>query len=907
MINFIKINSPYGVAKIIQDWDPLKDTWLVSDLKSKQEFQSFSTKRHGYFTDDSIMRVSDFWRLWLRRLDPTLKIVSSDFIKILVQNFVDIHASKLQLMESETSTLFRAVNEFAPILFHPKSRDVLEEWISVEHQKNGRHKKWEKWYKISRVCLAHILEKDGVIDGKWSAAYLQSQHLERILWPKRLFVEAGTELTGIELGIFKAISNQTEVFIITPQPDWKEKFSNLLSVYSDNLGFGKVTEIISSKKMNEVPAGNFIRLSTQLAEVKFAVSKVREWLDIGIAPKNISIVAADIEKYWPILKIYLDEEGVSCLKDKVAPLNSLGDVQIFLAAIKNYSSEVAWDSLERYFFGKENRTPHQFEKFKALFYQLYDAEDLLRDKNVMDLYYSKIDLSSDMFRDEFIVFLIKIWMTIPDSKNKSEIFESVFKDFLNQTLNVKLKTSRWVNFLKNRLSTKEVKLSSKSSNGIHIDSLMSIQLSEITHKIYLGLNDEFFAKKSKTLMSFADSKSLKSDFDLSVDCSEESNADFQMRWQFEMADENSFFTSAHLSFEADPLNASLFFIECRPTSEIEVPSMTRLDELMKQYEDLERVPASSSYSKVRIDEDLIGMNEKLQLSQPVVLSVNDLENYSKCSFKLLAGKIFKLRDYSQVGIDLDPREKGTLAHGLFEFLIRDRKLLKLQDNDIENFLDLKRTESKLYPGQDDFWSVQKTRLKATAKKFIDFEKNRISLFDANVEVSKELYFDLNAKEFSLTAPKRGFKFNLRIDRYDIHKDKNFAIIYDYKSSDFGLKSTPKWISEKQFQMLLYIKALKLTLPPNIITAGALYYLYRKLNFSKGIVIDEYGYNYLNFSKLNKSAMTTNEIEEIESEFLETTFQLLTQLESGVFANKPFNLNECSECDWRKMCRATHLA
>ncbi|MBY0451892.1 MAG: PD-(D/E)XK nuclease family protein, partial [Bdellovibrionaceae bacterium] len=86
------------------------------------------------------------------------------------------------------------------------------------------------------------------------------------------------------------------------------------------------------------------------------------------------------------------------------------------------------------------------------------------------------------------------------------------------------------------------------------------------------------------------------------------------------------------------------------------------------------------------------------------------------------------------------------------------------------------------------------------------------MFSTETEKEVALYFDLSQKKFTLEPTSNGFAFNLRLDRIDRHRQKKYAVIYDYKSSGYAVKKSDKWLDEKQFQMLLYITALKLTAP-----------------------------------------------------------------------------------------------
>lgn len=908
MLEFLKVKNPEQIKSLLKTYDPLKDTWIVSDLKSKQEIQQECISRHGYFTDDAIMRVSDFWRLWIRRIEPTLNVVGADFIKSLVQNFVDLYGPSLEILDSETSTLNKAVQEFAPILLHPSSDEVLEEWLASQSQP----KKWHRWYKLAKLCLKYIVEEKRALDSKWSAAYLQTLDLTIFTWPRKMFIDLGSELTTVEMGLFKHLSQHQDVILVTPEPNWKEKFPYLLNTYKENFGFGKVSDSTSEGYEFSLQQKQFVRLSTQLAEVKFAISTVRQWADAGVDLGKIAIISTEIESYWPVLKHYLIEEGLPARKDTVARLNSLGDVQSLLAALKNYSQDVAWDSLERSFFADSEKAGLSYDKFKSLFYQLYDEDDLSRDQKVKELFYRKLDFNSETDRDGFLAAVIKIWLTLPQTKNKNELFELVFKDFLSQSLNIRMRFSRWTQFLKNRLSSKEVTVERNSQEGIYILPLMSAQMVDVSHRIYLGLNDEFYHKKQTSLMSLQDSISLRSQFDLAVDFSEESYADFNLRWQGLACNQNTVLTTSHLSFKAEPLNSSLFFIENSPVSETISPMPTRLDELQKQMGlQIGWQENSDRFSSDRLREDVQGYQKHIGSAVFRELSVSDIENYAQCAFKLLASKGFRLRDLPQISLDLDPRQRGSLVHALFEFCLNAIEQRSYSTESVQEFLDKKREEYGLYRNQDPHWQIQRAKLLALADRFHTFEQDRLKFFSAQAEKPVLVHFDLQQGKFTSDKPDQGFQFNFRIDRIDTHKQKKYAVVYDYKSSAFQVSNYGSWLADLQFQMMLYMLALEVTdatvMPTEVNPVkAALYYQYKSFDLTKGIVDQELAISDFGLTKRNKSLIDADELQSFKEQFVMKLSEVLKQLDQYVFNTVPADAETCQMCDWRKLCRAPHL-
>ncbi|MBC7420481.1 MAG: PD-(D/E)XK nuclease family protein [Bdellovibrio sp.] len=909
MLEFVKVQHPDQIKKLLKNFDPTKQTWIVSDLKSKREIQNESIARMGYYTDDSILQVSDFWQIWLRRLQPTLQVVSSDFIRTLVQIFIETYGNVLEISENEFSTLDRSVQELAPLLLHPESDGLLKEWMQTQDD----DKKWIKWYLRARTCIRFIVDEKKVIDKKWSAAYLQTIDFDQIKWERELIIDLGTELSSIEMGLFKVLSQSQKVIVYVPSPSWEAKFPYLLKTYTENLGYGEV-KVLPEEKSNDCES-QFVRLSTQLSEVKFAVARARKWIENDqVNPADIAIMAPDIEVYWPALEHYLTEEGIPFQKDVVAPLNSLGDVQTFLSSLKNLTQDVSWDSLEKNVFQSGSIPPIKYEQFKALFYQIFDEEDLKRDEKIKNLFYKKIDLQNELTRDDFLSLIVKLWSTLPDSKTLNSLFETLLKDLLSQSLNMPMKFNRWYQFLKSRISRKEIKVNLGIGNGVIVIPLMWSQMISASHRIYMGIYEEAFRKVRKSILPLKDIETLKNQFDLALDYPDESHLDFNLRWQSMSTCKNKVYTTPHLSFSSEPLTASLYFLENNPTSAIVNPELTRVDELQKQLLAVNTRPDQAfevlSYqgyvSGERIQKDVFGDQIKIKSDVFNSVSASDIENYAKCSFKLLAAKGFRLRDLPHASIDLDPRQKGTLAHALFEFALKLVKSSEFTLARIDEFLEAKRLEANLFKNEDLFWDIQKSKMLNLAQKFYDFESTHKTKFRAETEIDIEVFYDFNAKAFTSKKPIDGITIRGRIDRVDESISENYYIIYDYKSSGGRIHNYKKWMSEYEFQLLIYILAFEAAYAEEIPVKGALYYLYKNFDLSKGYVDTEVGLSHFGLSKSNGSLSSDETHEALKADFIIFISEVFEKLHQGLFKALPFKIDICEECDWRKLCRAPHL-
>ena len=625
---------------------------------------------------------------------------------------------------------------------------------------------------------------------------------------------------------------------------------------------------------------------------------------------QIAIIALQIEDYWPVLESYLAEEGVPFQKDIVASVNSLSDVQTFLAHLKSLTSEVSFESLQQKLFQGKSTPEIKYEKFKALFNQLYDEEDLKRDDRIKSLFYKRIDFLKEMSRDEFISILLKIWGDVPENKNSATLFELLFKDILGQSLEMPLRFSAWLQFFKARVSHKEIKMSFADERGIQVLSLMSAQMTTADHRIYVGLFDEAFKTQKRSLLPLKDIEALKNQFDLAIAYPDESHLDFNLRWQTETACKSLICTVPHLSFSAEPLTPCLYFLEHNPKSDIVNPNITRSDELQKNFavaigESV--VGYENKISKTRLKQDVLGADLRVHHAIFNQLAASEVEIYAQCSFKLLASKGYRLRDMPEVSIDLDPRQKGTLVHSLFEHLVHLVKDSSFDLAKVRLFLENKRFEHQLFINEDHFWSVQLNKLLSLSEKFYEFERFRLQNFKVSTEVAFEIYYDLDSKTFVNEKLDNAIAIRGRIDRVDQILGTNNYIIYDYKSSGGQASGYGKWMTQYQFQMLLYIFAVEVSLFQEADVQGALYYLYKDFDLSKGLVDKKTAVEKLGFSGRAKASLIDEENKgELKEQFIEFLSESFSRLKNGEFRAVPFSTDICAVCDWRKLCRAKHL-
>lgn len=919
MLQFFPISDPNSIFQFLKQDEIGLQTWIVSDLKSKNEIQKILIEKQGFFLETSILRASDFWKMALRRLAPHIQVVSKDFIKIVVDNFVEKFGEALEIKSSEASTLAAYVHELSPMLLHPESDSILSEWFS----KQEKEKKWQRWHLLSRACMSYIIGEHKIIDNHWIASYLQTVDIAALGWKTNLVVDLGTEMSSVEMGLFKTLAKDIDVKMIWPEPLWASRYAFILKTYHDNAGYAVTKKDFMAEPFapDLVESKKFVRLSTQLAEVKYAVAQARQWFEQGVPLTDISIVSSQIEKYWPVLKYFLDQEGLIYQKDHVVKLNSLGFVQNFLAYCTNLTSDVTWESLETSLFSKNGAITTNFESFKALFYQIYDESDLARDQKIQNLFYKKIDASKKLARAEFLSLIVRFWIeTIrmhdsSESEVQIQIFETVFKDFLARSADVQTYFGKWLNFLKSCINSKEIKTQYSEPEGLQILPLMSSHLSESQYQVWLGLDEKSLLTPKKNLIPTQDVFELKTQFDFAIDYPEESFFDFNTRWLLTKKAKQKIYLCANSSFDAEPLTPSLFFLENNSKHDVEIPAATRHDDIQNYFQ--HNVLEGDESVATDFGFNVVGLKKEFSSARNLVpgkviesLSPSELEEYWKCPFKLLAQKVFRLKDLPQVAVDLDPRQKGSLLHYLFEHLVKAvsaGESLDSAQKAIDTFLNQKRAELKIYPDDDLLWTIQKNKLSQIGHQFLAFENKRKLSINKATEQSFELVYDLDKKEFVSVKPTEGSRSIVikgRIDRVDQYGDG--TIIYDYKSSISDLKNYSDWLTHGELQLLIYLLACELALYPDKPVIASVYYDYRKFDQSKGFMQTEYHDRFLETVRKKKGLAAPEQKLELKKAFSDLLDTMMQKLNDFDFSATPEDAKLCVTCNWNQICRAPHL-
>lgn len=894
MLSYSYLSSPSHTKIIIDQFDPSQQTWIVSDLKSKQELQQNCLNRDGYYIDDSILRVSDFWKLWLRRLAPQIQIVSDEFIKKSIEKFVKEKSSEFKIEAHEYSTLYKYLDELSPILFSNGQTDVLAEWIKQEN------KIWNSWFMLAQLCLNELVAEQKIISSRWIPAYLSSLDLSLIVWGRRIILDLGSEMTSIEFGIFLALSKRIDIEVLVPDPTWKSKYKYLLHTYEVNQGFANLKNAISSDdSVAPLKPEQFFRFQTEALEVKHITNQVRDWLDSGVDAKKISLISPRLEDYWSVLKLHFDYEGIPYNKKYVSTAHTIQSFQVLLSKLKTQTLEPSWESLEQVAFSDllvNSIIKLKFEKFKSLFVELIDHDDLKRDEQVVKMFFNTVDLNNVMGREEFLAVIIKNIIELKSNSQINDVALACIKNFIEITSVSKFNFEQWLNIFSSSLREKEIEIAKGNVDGVNLRSLQNTSLFDAEYVIWFGLDESGFMSTSKHVLTADEMEYLKYNFDFSFTYPEESHTEFNLRWLTQNNFKEQIFTSALYSFQSEPLNTSLFVLEnsINPDQDFNIKQTpTRFDQTLLAYD-------IDTAKELKLTADHYHTFREVVPYRPQKLSPTEVSQYDQCGFKLLASSGFRLRDYPAISLDLDPRQRGNLVHDLFQYLVTDKNYQNYDAAKTENHLNSLRLKYQLYPFADDFWQIQLKRYLDVASRFSRFESDRLRLITGIKHFSE--------KDFKLDDGL--WPYSGRIDRVDVLPSGE-AVVYDYKNSpNSKTVMGTNWIAKKEYQMLFYLKAVVETFKGDFISdiKGAYYYFYKTMTVDKGLfkISDNKSSQLDVLFKNNKSKVDENTFDEILQHFNQELKRIETQITKGEYFAKPFNKDICKDCDWRQMCRAPHL-
>ncbi|HVK61937.1 MAG TPA: hypothetical protein VM432_10320, partial [Bdellovibrionales bacterium] len=401
------VRDPRAAESLLEELDPFKTTWLVSDLKSKFDLNRRLLSKTEFVPGDGVLRASELWRMLLTRIRPDLQMVSREFALTLIASEIE----KLEFDWAKTpgaaQTALQYMTQLMPILSHGEGAEMMQEWFAKNETSRER---WGRWYDLSDRLFKHFLE-EGFLAPTWASGVLVNETRLQEYWSKPLIVDLGAELNQVEADLLWMMSDFIDITVLKPEPTWHQEYSNCLVGYDlleRKLGGqrGKPQATSSPKKPN-APA--YRKYTTMIAEVKDATAEIRSSLEKGDIQNqsDVAIVAPDIETYWPALSSYLEQEGLSTQKDLVSRLHGFPDIARWLSTLRLKTGSYDEADIELAVFDAQDAGKISYDKFRTLYAHVYGRDDLARDPQIAARFDIELKAKDFATRDEFIVFALK--------------------------------------------------------------------------------------------------------------------------------------------------------------------------------------------------------------------------------------------------------------------------------------------------------------------------------------------------------------------------------------------------------------------------------------------------------------------------------------------------------------------
>lgn len=849
-------------------------TWVVSDLRSKFEIQQKILREKSFIESNDVLRASELWQTLLRRFFPQIRILSSDIVRSIVKD--KLVEFDLKLGANSDQVLCDFMDQMAPIIFHPQGVAKFNEWLT---ENNRAMQRLGDWVRLA-AAFSNIFISQKKIAPAWIttilAAHLDENKIKNI-WDRKLIFDLGSDISQSEVDIIKIISKLVDCCVLIPEGPVAKKYDILLRPYNDL----KTYKVLDKKTEATSRLEYAFRFSGMLAEIKHAVATARSWLEQGIKPENIFILAADIESYWPVLHHFFKIEGIPVNKQSTTRLHSMPEMRNWISNLKVNMGEISFSDLETVCYHNlksKSFSPIRTEDFYALFKSLLGPEDLNRKESIKSAYEKKYSSAEKLSLDEFLAQAIKAW----DQDYHCEWLEVALKELLMKgDQSDKLQFSTWIFYLESILSKKEILISEAQNDGVIVTTLLSGDSKNAKRRIFLGLTDSQFKKPALSMILPQEILSFNLNYGFYLPLAEVNQNFFEIEWLATAQAEEDHFCFPATRFDGTLETPLQFWMAKRFNSgkrieDLDLPQLTRWDEIQ--------------------NENFLCRDHAVQVKMVRLptLSASSFEKYRKCPFVFYAEKILQLKSPSQVDLDWDKMTKGSLSHALLEKLLQDPLRLNYEKFEIEELIESLKLNLKLPYLDQNIWPGTKEKYTQMAFRFLAAEKEWRAQYPQSKTIARELNFEFEFADFIWKG---------KIDRID--SDGKSLVLLDYKSSSYKTNSWSKWLSENELQLAIYTWVLEEFLFQQDVVA-AFYYVLKNMDRSTGFKLKDIDCQLYDVQR-KKSQISKEEKAQLMSSLKSLIEQSLQQIKQGNFTPDPSDSEICNDCQWRKLCRAPHLS
>ena len=579
MLKTIKITSFLDKKNILQQFELDNSLWITSDIKSKTFILDHLKKNDPPSTKDYVLRAKDFWIKLLSETEPEMNVVSRNTLCLIYKQWIQ-NSTLPDLSWQKTPETGQILCEFismiAHILQYPHEHSPIKEWLDSQKQPRIY---WKKWYTLSQAFYDYLIEKK-VIETSWVDSHLLDKELHFPQW-KELIFDLGSDINPIESELIKQLSKKNNITVLAPFHYKDNAWQCSLAPYHSLL---KPPYHLQHSPPPKPPSVSVKKFASMLAEIKDITVQIKKALKT-LKPSQVSVLAPNIEDYWPCLKSHLLMEGIPFKKTKTASLISFPDIQIGLAKMWTHLSIIEYENLETLFYSQP-----QYElpvtKFQAHHLHTEHINNVppqLINKKWLRNRYSSV--SAKVFTD---------WakLMLPQSQSgtlhqaKTELFT------FNTLKNIQLPFESWLTLFSSRLREQEYQIKEEKEIGIQCLSMNALNWISSDFIYIAGLSEQNLKTDKHHFISSIEADFINEDLGFiiktqAIDKWEQSIAQFIQREH-----KNLILSFAASNFHGETFNPSVLWLEqaqkYKRPAVFDSPELTNWDK-QKQKKDIQEV------------------------------------------------------------------------------------------------------------------------------------------------------------------------------------------------------------------------------------------------------------------------------------------------------------------------------
>ena len=846
MLTVVEILKRSDKEKILNHFDSKKELWLASDIKSQLFILKKIKENKKAYEENNVLRAEDFWTLLLQKTEPDLHIVNRTALSLIYTQWAKRENSTWHTAPETGWILCEFISLISHVLHHPDKNSLMTEWIKkagipLEH--------WKKWYEPSSAFYDYLL-KNNIIESSWAPARLLDKNIQITKWSSMIF-DLGFDINPVETALVQQLALKNNVKVLAPLR-WKNQAWQCGAdhPYQALLKPQTIRNDKAPEKKFKISVKKF---STQLAEVKDITAQVKQALKT-LKPSQISVLAPNIEDYWPCLKSHFSIEGIPVNKNETSSLISFPDTQLLLAEMHSHLSIIEYENLETTaYMRKQNPFPFQpLNQFKARHINAESIANLppqllkkewIRNKNKTVEVKTFIDWTIKILKSQQTRSEQTRSEQTRSEQTQAELTQSEQTRSEQTTAQQKIKQcllslkhlkqihlpfSSWLALFTSYLRDIEIPLTEEKEEGVHLLSCNALSWAGGDFIYLAGLNSESLKTDKHHFISSMEAELIHTDLGFIVKTVSTDKTEQSLLQFIQQEHKNMRLSFSAFDFQGRPLTPSALWLEYARQHKTEISSFDQpefaswdkqqrntniINILKRNIEHLKYIePALKEDKGLKPLEPFFSShNKKPSVIQK--LSPSSLKTYADCPFIFACEKMFKLPDEHEKDVDIHYMIIGRLVHKLFEKLnslsvntenISEQDILEIINQLVHSEFkkDFKNTHPLIIKKEQKYL-LEKTRL------FLKNEKKLKNIFKNLKTIGCEVQYDLrwNFKTAGLNT-EGDIEITGIIDRVELDESNNTYFIIDYKSKFPSGKAAPNWKQQNNFQMGMYMLALE---------------------------------------------------------------------------------------------------